>query len=60
MTNEAVTMSGNVTTDPSAEPVLKVDTREDLVSLLGQACEIEHGLMCEYLYAQVFAQARAG
>ena len=35
-----------------AEPVLKVDTREELVYLLGQACEIEHGLMCEYLYAQ--------
>jgi hypothetical protein len=29
-----------------------VDTREELVYLLGQACEIEHGLMCEYLYAQ--------
>ena len=44
--------SGNVTSDPPAEPVLKVDTREELVYLLGQACEIEHGLMCEYLYAQ--------
>src|SRR5262245_37413782 len=52
MTDEAVTMSGNVTSDPPAEPVLKVDTREELVYLLGQACEIEHGLMCEYLYAQ--------
>ena len=38
--------------EPSAEPVLKVDTREELVYLLGQACEIEHGLICEYLYAQ--------
>ena len=45
-------VSGNVTSDPPAEPVLKVDTREELVYLLGQACEIEHGLMCEYLYAQ--------
>ena len=45
-------MSGNVTSDPPAEPVLNVDTREELVYLLGQACEIEHGLMCEYLYAQ--------
>ena len=34
------------------EPALKVETREELVYLLGQACEIEHGLMCEYLYAQ--------
>ena len=45
-------VSGNVTSDPPAEPVLNVDTREELVYLLGQACEIEHGLMCEYLYAQ--------
>jgi hypothetical protein len=37
---------------PSAEPVLAVDSREELVYLLGEACEIEHGLMCEYLYAQ--------
>src|SRR5215469_7782837 len=49
---EVVTMSGNVTSDPPAELALKVDTREELVYLLGQACEIEHGLMCEYLYAQ--------
>src|ERR1700760_1565844 len=45
-------MSGNVTSDPPTEPALRVDTREELVYLLGQACEIEHGLMCEYLYAQ--------
>src|SRR5215472_9569201 len=49
---EVVAMSGNVRSDPLAEPVLQVDTREELVYLLGQACEIEHGLMCEYLYAQ--------
>ena len=45
-------MSGNVTSDPLAEPALTVDNREELVYLLGQACELEHGLMCEYLYAQ--------
>src|SRR6201990_2183895 len=45
-------VSGNVTSDPPAEPALKVETREELIYLLGQACEIEHGLMCEYLYAQ--------
>jgi len=45
-------MSGNITNDPLAEPALRVDTREELVYLLGQACEIEHGIMCEYLYAQ--------
>src|SRR5215467_9546116 len=52
MTGEWVTMSGEAKGMPTAEPVLKVDTREELVYLLGQACEIEHGLMCEYLYAQ--------
>jgi Ferritin-like len=52
MTGEVVSMSGNVASDPSGEPALTVDTREELVYLLGQACEIEHGLMCEYLYAQ--------
>ena len=45
-------MSGNVTSGPPAEPALTVETREELVYLLGQACELEHGLMCEYLYAQ--------
>jgi hypothetical protein len=52
MTGEAVTMSGEATSNPPAEPALKVETREELVYLLGQACELEHGLMCEYLYAQ--------
>ena len=36
----------------TAEPPLQVESREELVYLLGEACEIEHGLMCEYLYAQ--------
>jgi hypothetical protein len=51
-TREAVVMSGYVSSGAPAQPALKVDTREELVYLLGQACEIEHGLMCEYLYAQ--------
>jgi hypothetical protein len=45
-------MPGDVSRSPSAEPTLTVDSREELVYLLGQACEIEHGVMCEYLYAQ--------
>ena len=45
-------MSDEAEGQPAAEPALTVDTREELVYLLGQACEIEHGLMCEYLYAQ--------
>jgi hypothetical protein len=36
----------------AAEPPLKIDSREELVYLLGEANEIEHGLMCEYMYAQ--------
>src|SRR5215467_12915939 len=36
----------------TTEPPLQVGSREELIYLLGEACEIEHGLMCEYLYAQ--------
>jgi hypothetical protein len=46
-------MPGEAKSKPPAEPVLTVESREELVYLLGQACEIEHGLMCEYLYAQL-------
>src|ERR1700746_2996770 len=52
MTGEWVNMSGEAMSEPSAEPALKVESREELVYLLGEACELEHGLMCEYLYAQ--------
>jgi hypothetical protein len=45
-------MPGDARGDLAAEPALKVESREELVYLLGQASEIEHGLMCEYLYAQ--------
>jgi Ferritin-like len=38
--------------EAASEPALEVESREDLIHLLGQACEIEHGLMCEYLFAQ--------
>src|SRR2546421_12225232 len=34
------------------EPPLRVESREELVYLLGEACELEHGLLCEDLYAQ--------
>ena len=36
----------------ATESPLTVESREELVYLLGEACELEHGLMCEYLYAQ--------
>jgi Ferritin-like len=39
-------------TGKGPEPPIRIDTREELVYLLGEACEIEHGLLCEYLYAQ--------
>ena len=42
----------------TAEPPLAIESREELVYLLGEACELEHGLMCEYLYAQ-FSLKRA-
>jgi Ferritin-like len=47
-----MTVPGNASGAPAAEPELTVESREELVYLLGQACEMEHGLMCEYLYAQ--------
>jgi hypothetical protein len=34
------------------EPPLRIESREELVYLLGEACELEHGLLCEYLFAQ--------
>ena len=33
------------------EPVIVVGDRKELTYLLSQAAELEHGLMCEYLYA---------
>src|SRR6476659_10041693 len=44
----------------TAEPPVQVESREELVYLLGEACEIEHGLMCEYLYAQFSLKRTAG
>jgi hypothetical protein len=36
----------------AVEPPMRVESREELVYLLTQACELEHGLMCEYMFAQ--------
>jgi ferritin-like protein len=36
----------------AVELPLRVERREELVWLLAQAGELEHGLMCEYLFAQ--------
>ncbi len=35
----------------ASEPDIRVETREDLLYLLAEAAEIEHNLMCCYLYA---------
>lgn len=34
-----------------SEPVIVVENREQLIYLLTEAAEIEHGLMCCYIYA---------
>jgi hypothetical protein len=35
----------------AALPLLPVESREQLVYLLTQACELEQGVLCEYLFA---------
>jgi hypothetical protein len=34
-----------------AEPPIVIENRKTLTYLLCEAAELEHGLMCEYLYA---------
>ena len=36
------------TVDPA--PALRIETRAELVSLLSEAAELEHGLVCSYLF----------
>src|SRR5262249_36074884 len=36
---------------PAIEPPLLVESREQLVYLITQACELEQGVLCEYLFA---------
>src|SRR5499427_4908115 len=36
----------------ATEPPLLVESREQLVYLITQACELEQGVLCEYLFAQ--------
>jgi hypothetical protein len=42
------------------EPVIVVGDRKELTYLLSQAAELEHGLMCEYLYAAFSLKSTAG
>jgi hypothetical protein len=42
------------------EPAIVVENRKELTYLLSQAAELEHGLMCEYLYAAFSLKSTAG
>jgi hypothetical protein len=42
------------------EPAIVVEDRKELTYLLSQAAELEHGLMCEYLYAAFSLKSTAG
>jgi hypothetical protein len=44
----------------TAEPPLQVESRKEIAYLLGEARELEHGLMCEYLYARFSLKRTAG
>jgi hypothetical protein len=40
------------------ESAIVVEDRKELTYLLSQAAELEHGVMCEYLYAAFSLKAR--
>src|SRR5438552_18817240 len=42
------------------EPEIVIEHRKELTYLLCQAAELEHGLMCQYLYAAFSLKAAAG
>jgi hypothetical protein len=42
------------------EPAIVVERRKDLTYLLCQAAELEHAVMCEYLYAAFSLKSTAG
>ena len=42
------------------EPAIVVGDRKELTYLLSQAAELEHALMCEYLYAAFSLKSTAG
>jgi Ferritin-like len=43
-----------------SEPAIVVGNRKELTYLLSQAAELEHGLMCEYLYAAFSLKGEPG
>jgi ferritin-like protein len=51
-TNQPDLRAAGLLRDPTtALPLLPVENREQLVYLLTQACELEQGVLCEYLFA---------
>ena len=50
---------GDTEAEAAPEPEIVIGTREQLLHLLAEAAEIEHTLMCSYLYA-AFSLKRAG
>ena len=44
---------------PAAEPKVVVAHREDLWWLLAEACQLEHMIMCQYLFAEWTLKTRA-
>ena len=53
MLSHVVQTRGSVTAPatPSAEPALVIEHREALIYMICAAAELEHALMCEYLFA---------
>ena len=51
-------MAGEPSWEETAEPDIVIGSREQLLHLLAEAAEIEHTLMCSYLYA-AFSLKRA-
>jgi hypothetical protein len=51
--------TGNSEPEPEPEPEIVIGSREQLLHLLAEAAEVEHTLMCSYLYA-AFSLKRAG
>ncbi len=43
-----------------AEPPIVIENRKELTYLLCQAAELEHGLVCEYLYAAFSLKEASG
>jgi hypothetical protein len=46
-----MTLAASIATVLARPPIPPIATREDLIDALGIAAEIEHAIMCQYLYA---------